>query len=154
MDASGSAIGSVDGCTCKAGTGFIRYMHVMECVPAPIGTFGEGGGREEWQLCPRNLTSPAGSSSIKQCVAAAVVCSGPAAMAPPSAESLADCVCVPGFAPAGGSPTAGCTICPEGTYSRGGSIGARCLSCRQGFTSHTGAIDSADCFPEDLKPEG
>jgi len=96
------------------------------CTPCAAGEICPGGGRLSPVICPAN------------------------SVAPPTATTVQQCVCKPGYGRPGNS-SLGCTTCPiceacpVGSYSTGGSTDS-CTPCGRGrTTTAVGSTSAAAC---------
>ena len=123
------------------------------CTLCPVGTFSPGGSREQCNPCPFGTTSAPGSSGVASCVTSRTAC--PAGqIAPPTAVSVSECSCLPGFGWTGNTATGSCQICPVGSFGMP-EVGLRpCLTCNFGFTSPEGSSSALDCYLVDPCPVG
>ena len=123
------------------------------CSLCPVGTFSPGGNREQCNPCPFGTTSAPGSSSSASCVATLTAC--PAGqIAPPTAVTVSECSCLPGFGWTGNTATGRCQICPVGSFGLPEFGLQPCFPCGFGFTSPQGSVDPLDCYPVDQCPVG
>jgi hypothetical protein len=123
------------------------------CTLCPVGTFSPGGNREQCSPCPFGTTSSPNSNSVTACVISPTSCP-PGQIAPPTAVSVSECSCLPGFGWTGNTATGSCQICPVGSYGLPGAGLQPCFSCGFGSTSPEGASSSLDCYAVNQCPVG
>jgi hypothetical protein len=113
------------------------------CHICPAGTWSPGNSTEPCIPCGFGHSSPAGSASQDACYATNACPTGTEVHRMlGDGDSLASCVCKPGF---GSVPGQGiCRICPANTFAYGGSL-EECSPCPFGTTSAPGSTGEDEC---------
>lgn len=144
---------SVQQCQCTPGHNMSVVDGELACVPCAPGT-ARGALAVNCFACAAGTFSQGGATACTRCAAgsfqsatgatACVRCGDNAGGYQLGAVSMAGCVCLPGFAPAGDA----CVPCAAGFYDEGNRTrNASCVECPVSQTTASGAVGQASCAP-------